>query len=223
MPNLRRFNLPGIPQHVVQRGNNRQACFLSEQDYLEYLLRLAGASEKHGVDVHAYVLMRNHIHILATPVRADGVGKMMQAVGSGYVRSFNAQYQRTGTLWDGRYFGSVVGSDAYLWNCHRYIEMNPVRAGIVDRPEDYRWSSFARNALGRADPVVAPHPAYGALGASPHLAYRALFDEPLPEGTILQIRERLLKERGYGAEDFLANVESLAARSPRCRAKGRPW
>ena len=224
MPNNRRFHLPNIPQHVVQRGNNRLSCFLSDDDHAEYLLRLKAASRKCGVAIHAYVLMSNHVHLLATPESGDGVGKMMQAVGSGYVRSFNCTHGRTGTLWEGRYFSSPVGTDGYLWNCHKYIELNPVRARIVSDAARYRWSSFARNALGRADDVVTPHPAYAALAKlDQHVAYRKFFEETLCDATAREIRERLRKERAFGSEAFLATIEGVAARSPRCRSRGRPW
>jgi len=225
MPNTRRFHVPNIPQHVVQRGNNRQPCFLVEDDYHEYYLRLGAASKRYGVAIHAYALMPNHLHLLATPESEDGVQKLMQAVGSGYVRSFNAKHERTGTLWEGRYFSSLVGSEAYLWNCYRYIELNPVRASIVREPGLYRWSSFGRNAYGHRDEVVRPHPAYSALASGSHdptETYRQFFAEALAPAVVLEIRERLRKERGYGSEEFLASVEAIASRSPRCRTSGRP-
>ena len=225
MPNSRRFNLPSVPQHVVQRGNDRRLCFLEEADYIEFLLRLTGASRKFSVAVHAYVLMPNHVHLLATPAAPGGIGRMMQAVGSGYVKTFNARHGRTGTLWDGRYFGSVVGTDQYFWNCHRYIELNPVRAGIVCRPEDFRWSSHACNALGRPDPVVTPHPSYLALAhrvgdVAP--AYRQMFAKTLEESAVNEIRYRLRQERAYGDEDFVARLEPISPRSLRSRGPGRP-
>jgi putative transposase len=198
---------------------------VSEDDRAEYLFRLASASRKLSVAIHAYALMPNHVHLLATPDTGDGVGRLMQAVGSGYVRSFNARNRRTGTLWDGRYYSSLVGSDRYLWNCYRYIELNPVRAGIVVRPEDFRWSSHARNALGAPDPVVTPHSAYLSLarcyGDVP-AAYRSLFTEELGEATLTEIRYRLSKERAYADEDFIAQLEKTCHRSPRCRRPGRP-
>jgi putative transposase len=150
---------------------------------------------------------------------------MMQALGSGYVRSFNARHDRTGTLWEGRYFSSPVGSDNYLWNCHNYIELNPVRAKIVDHPGKYQWSSFAGNALGRPDPVLTPHPAYSALssGSAPaHRAYQRMFERAPSDAEILEIRDRLKKERAYGSEEFLDAIEAVSARSPRYRGRGRP-
>lgn len=224
MSNSRRFHLPSIPQHIVQRGNNRQACFLVEEDYTEYVGRLAAAARKFGVAIHAYALMSNHVHLLASPSSAGGIAKMMQAVGGGYVRCFNTRHHRTGTLWDGRYFSSLVGGDSYFWNCHRYIELNPVRAGMVGRPGDYRWSSHARNAHGRPDPLVSPHPAYMALGSSgdaAQRAYRQFFETMLPEETIEEIRRQLHRERAFGDEEFLARIESRTQRSPRVQRAGR--
>jgi putative transposase len=225
MPNSRRFHLPSVPQHVVQRGNDRRPCFLVEADYAEFLLRLAGASRKYSVAVHAYALMPNHVHLLATPVAADGIGRMMQAVGSGYVKTFNARHGRTGTLWDGRYFGSLVGTDQYFWNCHRYIELNPVRAGLVLRPEEFRWSSHARNALGRPDPAVTPHPSYLALAhriGDVATAYRRMFATALAESAVTEIRYRLHTERAYGDEAFVEKFEADSRRSLRSRGPGRP-
>jgi putative transposase len=225
MTNTRRFHLPDVPQHVVQRGNNGQPCFVDDDDRAEYLLRLAAGSAKFGVAIHAYVLMTNHVHLLATPREADGMARLMQAVGSGYVRSFNAKRSRTGTLWDGRYFSSPIGGDAYLWNCYRYIELNPVRAGIVAEPGGYRWSSHARNAYGRTDPVVAPHPNYVALASESGdrlASYRSMFDGGLTQDTLAALRQSLWTERAFGGEEFMIAVESAADRSPRCRPRGRP-
>jgi putative transposase len=225
MPNSRRFHLAGIPQHVVQRGNSRQLCFLANADYSEYLRRLARASQKHAVAVHAYVLMTNHVHLLVTPATADGVAKLMQSVGTGYVRSFNARRGRTGTLWDGRFYSALVDSDRYFWGCHRYIELNPVRAGMVARPGDYKWSSYAANAHGKPDPVVTPHASYLALAGSLAKAranYRQMFANQLVEADLQAIRNSVRNERAYGREEFFASIEAHSIRSPRHRGRGRP-
>ena len=136
-----RFVLPGYPRHVVQRGNNRQACFFDESDYRKYLDSLAEAAHKYHCQVHAYVLMTNHVHLLVTPTTDEGISQMMQSVGRRYVRYFNGVYRRTGTLWEGRYKASLVQTDSYLLTCYRYIELNPVRAEMVPDPGDYPWSS----------------------------------------------------------------------------------
>jgi putative transposase len=225
MPNSRRFHLPDIPQHLVQRGHGKQLCFLIDADYLEYRRRLASASERFEVSIHAYVLMTNHVHLLASSRSPHGVPKLMQSVGGGYVRSFNARHGRTGTLWDGRYFSSPVGSDAYFWNCHRYIELNPVRAGMVDVPGSYRWSSYARNAYGSADPVVTPHPSYLSLANSlvdVTKRYREMFATELADAEIEDIRMKLKTERAFGNEEFLTAIEATSSRSPRHHGRGRP-
>jgi len=169
--------------------------------------------------------MTNHVHLLVSSESATGVAKLMQSVGGGYVRSFNARHGRTGTLWDGRYFSSPVGSDAYFWNCHRYIELNPVRAGIVEAPGEYMWSSYASNAHGNHDPVVTPHPQYLALAvtrADVAARYRDFFAIELEHAVVRQIRETLGNERAFGSEEFLDAIEATSCRSPRHRGRGRP-
>jgi putative transposase len=143
-----RIALAGYAQHVVQRGNNRQATFFAEADYRYYLDCLAEASAKYDCALHAYVLMTNHVHLLVTPNQTDGIARMMQSVGRRYVQYVNYCNKRSGTLWEGRYKASLVQSERYLLVCSRYIELNPVRAGMVTRPEAYRWSSYRANALG---------------------------------------------------------------------------
>ena len=149
MPRQLRYNLPGIPQHVIQRGNNRQATFFSDEDYMRYLADLKSACDQHQCEVHAYVLMTNHVHLLMTPHNGDGIAKTMQSLGRRYVVYINQTYRRTGTLWEGRYKAALIDSENYLLTCYRYIELNPVRAeGMVDHPGKYRWSSYRANALG---------------------------------------------------------------------------
>jgi putative transposase len=148
MPRLPRYVLPGQPQHVIQRGNNRSPLFNVEADYACFLHYMQDACRRHGCHVHAYVLMTNHIHLLITPESKDGLSKVMQSVGRRYVQYFNTSYQRTGTLWEGRYKATIVDSESYLLTCYRYIELNPVRAKLVGHPAEYRWSSYHANALG---------------------------------------------------------------------------
>ncbi len=149
MPRKARFNLLGVPQHVIQRGNNREPCFFSEADYIRYLEDLQTAADKHECHIHAYILMTNHVHILVTPFKDMGISLMMQSLGRCYVKYINHAYQRTGTLWEGRYKASLVDSERYLLTCMQYIESNPVRASMVEHPGDYRWSSYSYNAYGR--------------------------------------------------------------------------
>jgi len=149
MPRKPRFYLPGIPAHVIQRGNSRQAVFFSDEDYTAYLDWLKEGAEKHGCAIHAYVLMTNHVHLLMTPQTREAISKTIQFVGRHYVTYINHVYGRSGTLWEGRHKGCLISSEEYLFSCMRYIEMNPVRAGMVETPAEYPWSSYRWNATGR--------------------------------------------------------------------------
>ena len=140
-----RLDVPGVAQHVIQRGNDRQACFASTADHARYRQELLEASLRFGCSVHSYVLMTNHVHILVTPAERGAVSRMMQAIGRRYVAGFNARYRRTGTLWEGRFKAGLVAGEWYVLTCYRYIELNPVRAGMVVTPEDHAWSSFGAN------------------------------------------------------------------------------
>ena len=191
VPRQPRFFVPEQPLHVVQRGTNRCAIFTKDEDYFVFRDCFADACRRHDCLVHAYVLMTNHVHLLVTPRSEGAVTSVMQSVGRRYVRYFNDRYRRTGTLWQGRYRARLIDSDQYLFTCYRYIEMNPVRAGIVSSPHQYRWSSYGANALGQPDALVAPHEYLFALGDSSEsrqAAYRALFDQPLDEQAITHIR-----------------------------------
>lgn len=148
MARLPRLNMPGVPQHVIQKGNNRKACFFDEQDYKVYLLKLKEYSQKLEVSVHSFVLMTNHVHLLMTPTEGNGVSRLMQSLGRYYVRYINKKYERTGTLWEGRYKSTLIDTEKYLLFVSQYIELNPVRANMVKQPAEYPWSSFRRNALG---------------------------------------------------------------------------
>jgi putative transposase len=165
MPRPPRYNVAGVPQHVVQRGNNRQATFLDEADYRVYKDCLRAATDKHGCDVHAYVLMSNHVHLLLTPRQDGGPAKAMQSIGRRYVRHVNDRRGRTGTLWEARYRAALIESEPHLLSCTRYIELNPVRAGMVRDPADYPWSSYRHHALGEPDDVVTDHPPFSGAGA----------------------------------------------------------
>lgn len=166
MARLPRFVFPGHPQHVIIRGNNREPIFVANEDYRFYLDKLQEACIKHLCDVHAYVLMTNHVHLLITPNNEDSISKVMQMLGRYYVQYFNCSYKRTGTLWEGRYKASLVDSEAFALTCYRYIELNPVRANMVTHPAEYPWSSYRQNALGLEDKLVTSHYLYDALGNS---------------------------------------------------------
>jgi putative transposase len=225
MPRQPRPDLAGIPQHVVQRGNDRQPCFFSDADCLRYLTNLREAALRYGVAIHAYVLMTNHVHLLASPGTEGAVSRMMQCLGRHYVPYINIRYRRTGTLWEGRYRSCLVDDGDYLWSCQRYIELNPVRAAIVAAPGDYRWSSHRANADGADDVVLTPHEAYRRLGATPgerQAAYRGLFENAIPEERLRQIREHLRQQRAFGGSRFQQQIEATLGRSMETRGRGRP-
>ena len=220
-----RFELPGLPQHVVQRGHNREPCFYSEHDYRRYLTNLHEAAKRNNVAIHAYVLMTNHVHLLVTPSHAHGIAHMMQDIGRKYVRYINARYKRSGSLWEGRYKASLVDSDSYLLICMRYIELNPVRANMISHPGEYRWSSYHHNAGNRLDPIINRHPIYQQLGpdnAHCHHAYRELFATVLDQSALQKIREALNQELVLGREDFKDKIETMTKRQTRPGNPGRP-
>jgi len=178
MPRCARVILPDIPVHVIQRGNNRQDCFYSFRDYRLFLTWLHDYAALSGCRVHAYVLMTNHFHMLLTPSKADSAGLLMKRLGQHYVQYFNRSYKRSGTLWEGRYRSSLVLEDDYLLACYRYIELNPVRAGIVQHPSQYQWSSYRHNGLGENSDLISPHQNYLDLGRTEferRKNYRTLF------------------------------------------------
>ena len=225
MPRKPRFNIPGIPQHIIQRGNNRSLCFQSKQDYERYLADLKIAADKFGCKIHAFVLMTNHVHLLATPMQKNGLSQMMQALGRRYVRYYNRVHERTGTLWEGRFKSSLIDSDAYLLTCMRYIELNPVRAGMVVYPDDYPWSSYADNALSMENDLLEHHPIYLALGvtaAERTNRYRELFRDHIDPATIRKIRENLNHELVLGREYFKDTIRQMTHRATRLGKPGRP-
>ena len=224
MARLPRYAAPGMSQHVIQRGTNRSALFAADSDYRFFRECLRTACKQHRCQVHAYVFMTNHVHLLMTPTTASGLGKVMQSVGRRYVQRFNDTYQRTGTLWEGRYRATLVDSEEYLLACHRYIELNPVRAGLVGDPGDYPWSSHGANALGARDPLVTPHERYHALGGDARArqaAYRALFGETLPDSTLGAIRDATNGGWALGSKRFRDEIAALLARRTQPGRRGR--
>lgn len=226
MARLPRYGLPGQPQHVIQRGNNRSPIFFAQEDYAFFLKCLLEGCERCSCAIHAYVLMTNHVHLLVTPAAADGISRLMQSVGRRYVQYVNFYYQRTGTLWEGRYKAVPMDSERYLMTCYRYIEMNPVRAGMVTHPRGYRWSSYHCNADGKPDELLGSHPLYQALGAddlSRRAAYRKLFNAVIPGDELAAMREAINKGWALGSERFKRKIEAVAERrvSPRLRGGKR--
>ena len=211
MPRKPRFYLPDLPQHVVQRGNNRDPCFYATPDYQFYLTVLGDALVNHRCQLHAYVLMTNHVHLLVTPLHQFGLPQLMQAIGRKYVQYINRSYRRSGTLWEGRYKASLGGSERYLLTCYRYIELNPVRASMVTDPADYRWYSYRAHALGRGDSLIVDHAGYQALGESITVrcaAYRSLFEHAIGKDMLSTIRSSLNECRVLGDERFKDQVET---------------
>lgn len=225
MARLPRLDLPDVPQHVVQRGNNRLPCFLDDEDRLRYLQLLREALTAAACSLHAYALMDNHVHLLVSPSQLGGIARMMQKLGTNYVSLFNARHGRSGTLWEGRYKACLVDSEAYVLRCHRYIELNPVRARITDDPAAYRWSSCHAYLGHRPVSGLSQHPAWQALGASVEQrrgAWRALLDEALPPEQIAEIRAYLQQQRALGRDDFKAMVEAKTLRFAATRPAHRP-
>jgi putative transposase len=225
MPRQPRLDLANIPQHVVQRGNDRQPCFFTDVDRVRYLQDLREISLHEGCSVHAYVLMTNHVHLLMTPTASGQVSRVMQSLGRRYVRYINDRYWRTGTFWEGRYKSSLVDRETYLLHCYRYIELNPVRARMTVDPLDYPWSSHAKNAFGKDDALIHPHPAYLALGstdAERRSAYRALAMEKLSEDDLDAIRAHLQHQHALGSDRFRIAIEKQLSRRAGPAKIGRP-
>jgi len=215
MARLPRFVIPGQPQHVIVRGNNRSEIFCADGDYRFYLEKLKEACDKHQCTVHAYVLMTNHVHLLLTPGSENSIRKSVQMIGRYYVQYFNYCYRRTGTLWEGRYKAALIDSDNYLLTCMRYIEMNPVRAGMVSGPEDYPWSSYVTNANGEFNDLVVPHHEYMRLGLNNNarqIAYRLLFSSQLEDKVIDQIRNATNNAWTLGNEHFKQRIAAQLER-----------
>ncbi|HXF46046.1 MAG TPA: transposase [Burkholderiaceae bacterium] len=226
MARLPRIAAAGYPHHVIQRGNNRQSIFVDDTDRERYLALLKEIAGAHRIAVHAYVLMPNHVHLLATPQTGDAISRFMQALGRRYVRWFNDRHHRTGTLWEGRFRSTVVDADRYLLACMRYIELNPVRAGLCLAPEQYRWSSFAHHVGIRIDPIVTDHALFWGLGNTPferQLAYRQLFDLDLPADQLDQIRRSTNRGRALASPAELRDGELPPASGwAQARPRGRP-
>jgi putative transposase len=225
MARLPRLTAPGLPHHLIQRGNNRQAIFVDDADRVRFLGDLGELAAAMGLAVHAYVLMPNHVHILATPAERDTTARVMQALGRRYVRYFNDRQGRSGTLWEGRYRSTVVETDRYLLACMRYIEMNPVRAGLAGEPARYRWSSHAHNVGVKADPLLSEHAAYWALGNTPferQLAYRGLFEAEQDADEVASIRHATQHGWALGEAGFADALGEGVGRRAAPRPPGRP-
>lgn len=225
MPRRARIALPNVPIHIIQRGNNRQACFFADEDYRRYLDWLAEYATKTGCRIHAYVLMTNHVHLLLSAGQADAGGALMKLLGQRYVQYVNRVYRRSGTLWEGRFRSCPVQEERYLLGCQRYIELNPVRANMVSHPAEYRWSSYRANAQGEHDVLVRPHPLYDALASDAGnrlVAYRELFRYELELGLVDEIRRATNGNFALGSERFATEVASMIGRRAVPGVSGRP-
>ncbi len=225
MARKQRFFLKGNPCHIVQRGNNRQACFFCDDDYGFYINSLEEALLRYHVQLHAFVLMTNHVHLLLTPETTEGISRVMQSVGRDYVRYVNKHYQRTGTLFEGRYKASLIDSDLYFLQCQRYIELNPVRALMVPHPANYHWSSYQYHALGKKINCLTPHELYLRLGDTEQSrlsAYKALFTGEFCSSTLQKIRQTLMHNYPLGDDRFRTQIEhAMGIKLGKC-GPGRP-
>ena len=225
MARLPRFCPAGHPQHIIQRGNNRQPCFAISDDYSSYAHWLKEYAAEFEVDIHAWVFMTNHTHLLATPQTDESISLMMQSLGRRYVRYFNRSYGRTGTLWDGRFKSCLVQAEDYLLEVYRYIELNPVRANMVTDPAEYHWSSYHCNALGAQSSFCKSHDVYMRLGTDTEKrkqAYKALFEKSQSRATVKSIRDAVQKDLALGSDRFKREIEALYGRRVSQDKAGRP-
>jgi REP-associated tyrosine transposase len=224
MPRRARLKMKGLPLHIIQRGHNQAPCFLTDADFNLYLGLLQELAPLHPCAVHAYVLMTNHVHLLLTPERPEHASQLIKHLSQRYVQHFNRAYMRSGSLWGGRFRSSIVDSENYLLQCQRYIELNPVRAGMVGHPRDYRWSSYRRNAEAEPSLIVVPHPLYLAMGPTEverMTCYREFLRDSPPTEEIAMIREAAARSSPVGKAGFVAQVESASRGSVVRRRLGR--
>jgi putative transposase len=225
MARLPRLTVPGYPHHIIQRGNNRQPIVAASADYEILLTLLDEHARKAGVAIHAYVLMSNHFHLLATPDTAAGIPQMMQSVGRRYVRHFNRAHGRTGTLWEGRYRSTLIQAERYLLACMAYIDLNPVRAGIAEAAGDYPWSSYSHSVGRRSDRLITPHPIYWELGNTPfarEAAYAALVSSGVSLAQQEAVTDSVLRGWALGEPDYVADLQRRTARRVSMARAGRP-
>ena len=225
MARLPRLTVPGYPHHVIQRGNNRQPIFVTPANYDDLLAMLLENSQKFGVAIHAYVLMGNHFHLLATPQTQDALPQMMQAVGRRYVRLFNDAHARTGTLWEGRYKSTLIQTERYLLACMAYIDLNPVRAGIAAEARDYPWSSHGHYIGLRHDKLVSPHPLFWELGNTPfarEAAYADLVRAGITPDQQSDLTHSVLRGWALGEPEFVADLQKRTERRVSKVQAGRP-
>ncbi|MCF6300121.1 MAG: transposase [Proteobacteria bacterium] len=225
MPRKPRFFVPEIPNHIIQRGNNKEAVFYADEDYFTYKNILYESADKYGIRIHAYVLMTNHIHLLATAGTVDAISLLMQNIGRFYVPYINHKYKRTGTMWEGRFKSSLVDSDVYVLACMRYIELNPIRANMVDSPQEYKWSSYRANALGDHDRLIQAHESYQGLAYGKkkrQKAYSELFLQHIDKSILQDIRNCVQSGTPLGNAKFMRQIEQRLNKKVGQNIRGRP-
>lgn len=225
MPRRARLAIAGIPWHIIQRGNNRSACFFTEEDYFYYLDQLQRQSIEFGCHIHAYCVMTNHVHVLLTPEATDSPSLMMKNLGQRYVQYINRRYRRTGTLWEGRFKSCLAQDEHYALTCYRYIELNPVRAKMVAHPQGYPWSSYAINGSGNVSDLITPHPSYISLGSNRTErleSYRQFLGQGIEERVLEEIRDATNGNFVLGDDRFRAEMEQVLQRRVSPGRSGRP-
>ncbi len=225
MPRRPRVMLAGVPLHLIQRGNNRQACFFADEDYRAYLGWLEEYAQSSACAIYAYVLMTNHVHLLLTPRTSTGASELMKRLGQRYVQYVNRTTRRSGTLWEGRFRSCLTQEEDYVLGCYRYIELNPVRARLVGHPAEYPWSSYRANAQGEPSTLLTPHRLYTALGndaEARQAAYRELFCYQLDPGTVDEIRAATNGNFALGGSRFQAQIAAALGRRVTQGKSGRP-
>ena len=225
MVRLLRITPTDIPVHLIQRGNNRQACFISDEDHGAYVGWLKEYSHKYKVEIHAWVMMTNHVHLLCTPRQEGGVSKMMQSLGRRYVQYFNVEYRRSGTLWEGRFKSCLIQEERYLLEVYRYIELNPVRAEMVTDPGEYRWSSYQINGLGKTSDLCTPHHEYLCLGKDVlerRQNYREFLSHQFDGELLKEIRDNINKGMAVGNDRFKEEIATMTGRRLKSKKRGRP-
>ena len=224
MARRERQRVTGLPVHIIQRGNNRQACFYAEADYQFFLHHLSELAKRFKCELHAYVLMTNHVHLLLTPYLVRGPSLLMKLLGQRYVQYINKTYRRSGTLWDGRFRSCLVQDSRYVLACYRYIERNPVRANMVNHPIEYPWSSYATNATGKSLPWLTPHGEYLGLasdGDKRQAAYRGLFESELDQQLLRAIRVSTHGGYAIGSSRFREEIKCALKLRATARGPGR--
>jgi putative transposase len=217
--------LAGVPVHVIQRGNNRSPCFVTDEDRSFYLFHLSRALSRFGCELHAYCLMTNHVHLLLTPRGGESCALLMKHLGQLHSQYFNKLYRRTGSLWEGRFRSCLVQSERYLLTCYRYIELNPVRAALVAHPGDYRWSSYRENVVGNPIGLVTPHSEYFRLGTTAEerrRAYASLFGSYADTELVEEIRAATNGGYALGNAQFRSEMARALGRRVEKGKPGRP-